>query len=340
MSDEAEQLPAGKLEMDFLAELLAGSGTGNDVVLGPGIGRDVAVVDAGGDRYWLLKSDPITFATDQIAHYAVTVNVNDIATAGGSPRWFLATLLLPEAGITAGEVASLFEEIRVACGRYGVTLVGGHTEVTSAVNRVVLAGSMVGEVAKGSLIRSSEVAIGDAILCTKGVPIEGCAILAREKHEELLAAGFDRRVLGDLAGLLHDPGISVLEDARTACATASVHAMHDPTEGGVATALWELALASEVGLRVEAASIPVLEAAGPLCAHFGIDPLGTIASGALLVAVAPEDAEPVAAACVAEGIACARIATAVDPSRGVKLVRGGREVDLPRFDQDEIAKAF
>ena len=139
MSDEAEQLPAGKLKMDFLAELLAGSGTGNDVVLGPGIGRDVAVVDAGGDRYWLLKSDPITFATDEIAHYAVTVNVNDIATAGGSPRWFLATLLLPEAGITAGEVASLFEEIRVACGRYGVTLVGGHTEVTSAVNRVVLA---------------------------------------------------------------------------------------------------------------------------------------------------------------------------------------------------------
>jgi hydrogenase maturation factor len=340
MRDQAEQLPAGKLEMGFLAELLAGSGTGNDVVLGPGVGRDVAVVDAGGDRYWLLKSDPITFATDEIAHYAVTVNVNDIATAGGSPRWFLATLLLPETGITAGEVASLFEEIRVSCEHYGVSLVGGHTEVSSAVNRVVIAGSMVGEVEKESLIRSSEVAIGDAILCTKGVPIEGCAILAREKHQELLGAGFGRRVLGDLAGLLHDPGISVLEDARTACAAASVHAMHDPTEGGVAAALWELALASEVGLRVEAASIPVLEAAGPLCTHFGIDPLGTIASGALLVAVASEDAERVASACVAGGIACARIATAVDPSRGVKLVRGEQEVDLPRFEQDEIVKAF
>jgi len=340
MSDEAERLPAGKLGMDFLAELLAGSGAGSDVVLGPGIGRDVAVVDAGGDRYWLLKSDPITFATDEIAHYAVTVNVNDIATAGGSPRWFLATLLLPESAVTAGEVASLFQEIRAACSRYGVTLVGGHTEVSSAVNRVVIAGSMVGEVAKGSLIRSCDVAIGDAILCTKGIPIEGCAILAREKREELLAAGFDPDLLDGLAGLLHDPGISVLKDARTACAAASVHAMHDPTEGGIATALWELALASEVGLRVEAASIPVLEAAGPLCAQLGIDPLGTIASGALLVAVASEDAEQVTRACVAEGIACARIATAVDPSCGIKLVRAGQEVDLPRFDQDEIVKAF
>jgi hydrogenase maturation factor len=340
MRDEAEQLPTGKLEMGFLAELLAGSGTGNDVVLGPGVGRDVAVVDAGGDRYWLLKSDPITFATDEIAHYAVTVNVNDIATAGGSPRWFLATLLLPETGITAGEVASLFEEIRVSCEHYGVSLVGGHTEVSSAVNRVVIAGSMVGEVEKESLIRSSEVAIGDAILCTKGVPIEGCAILAREKRQELLAAGFDAASLDGLAELLHDPGISVLEDARTACAAASVHAMHDPTEGGVATALWELALASEVGLRVEAASIPVLASAGPLCAHFEIDPLGAIASGALLLAVAPEDAERVSGACGAGGIACARIATAVDPARGVKLVREGQEVELPRFDQDEIVKAF
>jgi hydrogenase maturation factor len=339
MGDEAELLPAGKLGMDFLAELLDGSGLGNDVVLGPGIGRDVAVVDGGGDRYWLLKSDPITFTTDQIAHYAVTVNVNDIATAGGSPRWFLATLLLPESVITAGEVASLFEEIRVACSRYGVSLVGGHTEVSSAVNRVVIAGSMVGEVAKGSLIRSCDVSIGDAILCTKGVPIEGGAILAREKREELLTAGFGPEVLDELANLLHDPGISVLEDARIACASASVHAMHDPTEGGIATALWALALASEVDLRVEAASIPVLEAAGQICAHLGIDPLGTIASGALLVAVASEDAERVARACLAEGIACAKIATAVDPSRGVKLVSGGQKVALPRFDQDEIVKA-
>ena len=114
----------------------------------------------------------------------------------------------------------------------------------------------------------------------------------------------------------------------------------EPIRGGLATALWEFALAADVGLRVEAASIPVLEAAPELCAHFGIDPLGTIASGALLAAVAPADADRVIRACAAAEIACARIATAVDPSRGVKIVDRGREADLPRFDQDEIVKAF
>lgn len=340
MSERGERLPAGKLEMDLLARLLGGLEPEHGVILGPGVGRDVAVVDGGGDRYWLLKSDPITFATEEIAHYAVTVNVNDIATAGGVPRWFLATLLLPEAGITSGQVEAIFEEIRAACRRYGIALVGGHTEVTGAVSRVVIAGAMVGEVAKDALVRSCDVAVGDAILCTKAVPLEGCAILAREKRAELLEAGFDPAALGQLAGLLHAPGICVLEEARAACSAAAVHAMHDPTEGGIATALWELARASGVGLRVEAASIPVLGAAEELCAKFGIDPLGLIASGALLIAVAGEDADAVARACAAEGIDCARIAVAVDPARGVKLVGGGRETDLPRFDRDEILKAF
>jgi hydrogenase maturation factor len=156
----------------------------------------------------------------------------------------------------------------------------------------------------------------------------------------LLVAGFGAKALDEFAGFLHAPGISVLEDARRACAAAPVHAMHDPTEGGLATALWELALASDVGLLVEAAAVPVLQAARPLCAHFGIDPLGTIASGALLLAVAPGDAARVGRACESAGIACARIATAVEPSRGVKLVSDGQEVALPRFDQDEIVKAF
>jgi hydrogenase maturation factor len=340
MADEAERLPSGKLGLEFLATLLSEPREPDGVVLGPGIGRDVAVVDAGGDRYWLLKSDPITFATDEIAHYAVTVNVNDIATAGGAPRWFLATLLLPESGISARQVETLFDEIRVACGRWGVALVGGHTEVTDAVSRVVIAGSMVGEVEKNSLVRSCDVAVGDAILCTKGVPIEGCAILARERRAELLASGFAPEELDRLADFLHSPGICVLPDARAACAAAPVHAMHDPTEGGVATALWELALASRVGLRVDAERVPILEEARRLCAHFGIDPLGTIASGALLVAVAARDAERVVRACAAQGIACVRIATAVDPSRGVKLMSGGEERELPRFDQDEIVRAL
>jgi hydrogenase maturation factor len=116
--------------------------------------------------------------------------------------------------------------------------------------------------------------------------------------------------------------------------------MHDPTEGGLATALWELALASGVGLRVDAAAIPVLEPARELCAHFGLDPLGTIASGALLVAVAAADVDAVMRACASRGVACAAIAEAVEASRGVVLLREGREEALLRFEQDEVARVF
>jgi hypothetical protein len=120
MRSDAERLPPGKLEIGLLREFLAGCGAGDGVVLGPGVGRDVAVVDAGGNRYWLLKSDPVTFATDEIAHYAVTVNANDIATAGGTPR-VPGHSSAPEAGITRGRWHRSRADPR-ACGRCGVTL--------------------------------------------------------------------------------------------------------------------------------------------------------------------------------------------------------------------------
>jgi hydrogenase maturation factor len=184
------------------------------------------------------------------------------------------------------------------------------------------------------------VRVGDRVLCTKGVPLEGALLLARERREELLAAGVAAQSVETCARYLDEPGIGVLDDARAACAAARVHAMHDPTEGGLATALWELALASGVGLRVDAAAIPVLAPARALCEHFGLDPLGTIASGALLVAVAAADVDAVVRACASRGVPCAEIAEAVEASRGVVLLRDGREEPLPRFEQDEVARVF
>lgn len=338
-----ETLPAGKLDAALLASLLgelAGEAGARppELVLGPGPGRDVAVVDAGGPRLLLLTSDPVTFASDELAHYLVTVNVNDVATAGGTPRWLLATALLPEGGARAESVRRLFRALRAACARYGVALVGGHTEVTDAVTRPVVSGALVGEVERERLVRSDGTRPGDAILCMKGVPLEGGSLLAREQRDALRAAGIPEATLAACAGYLFDPGIGVLEDARAACAAARVHAMHDPTEGGLATALWEMAEAAGVGLRVEAAALPVLEPARALCAALGLDPLGVIASGALLVAVAPEDARAVIRSCTARGIPCARIATATGPEPGLVLVEPAGERPLPRFDQDELAR--
>src|SRR6185436_13997962 len=98
-----------------------------------------------GDRLLIAAADPITFATDAIGYYAVTVNADDIAVMGGTPRWFLATLLLPERGTTPDLVRDIFAQVRRACDDLGIALAGGHTEVTVGLQRPLLSGHMLGE---------------------------------------------------------------------------------------------------------------------------------------------------------------------------------------------------
>jgi hydrogenase expression/formation protein HypE len=216
---------------------------------------------------------------------------------------------------------------------------GGHTEVTYGLDRPIVVGVMLGEITPGKLVRSCDVQVGDVVLLTKGVAVEATAIMAREREHEL-SRTFSAAFLARCKGFLHDPGISVVHDARLAVAAAPVHAMHDPTEGGVATGLWELALASGVGLAVDAASIPLFDETRQLCEVLELDPLGVIASGALLIAVSDRDAPPVCDALTAAGIPTARIARATPPECGCVLRTSVGEKPLPRYDQDEIARLF
>lgn len=336
------RLPVGKLEPEFLAELLGGLRADDPaVIVGPGIGRDVTVLawDAG-ERYLVAKTDPITFATDEIGFYAVNVNANDVATSGGVPRWFLATLLLPAGATDEALVRSIFAQIDAACRALGVSLVGGHTEVTHDLDRPVLVGFMLGEVGRDGLIVGDGARVGDRLLLTKGVAVEGTSIIARELGDELRARGVAAETVQRAAGFLHDPGIGVLREARIAVGAGAVHAMHDPTEGGLATGLHELAIASGVGLTVDEAAIPVLPETESFCALLGLEPLGLIASGSLLIAADPADADAIAGAIRAEGIACADVGAVVRAEEGIRIGRDGAWRDLPRYDQDEIAKVF
>jgi hydrogenase maturation factor len=321
--------PLGKLSPEYLAELLAAhtfSLPGDRVLVRPGVGEDAAVIDMG-ERWLVAKTDPITFATDEIGWYAVQVNANDVATAGGTPRWFLCTLLLPEGRTDAALVEHIMAQIASACRSLDVVPCGGHTEVTYGLDRPVVVGVMLGEIAPGHLVRSSGVRVGDAILVTKGVAVEGTAIIAREKERELVGR-FTPAFLEGCKAFLHDPGISVVREARIAAQVTTVHAMHDPTEGGVVTGLWELALASNVGLEVDLDAIPIYDQTRQLCEVFGLNPLGVIASGALLAAVSEA------------GIRAVPIARAVSVERGCHLRTASGVQPLPRFDQDEIARLF
>jgi hydrogenase maturation factor len=227
-----------------------------------------------------------------------------------------------------------------ACAALGVSLIGGHTEVTAGLTHPIVAGTMLGEVAKDALVTTGGARPGDTLLLTKGVPLEGAAIIARERGEEAMRRGVPAEVVARARELLRRPGLSVVPEARLATAAARVHAMHDPTEGGLATACWELAEAAEAGVRLERERIPILPDGARLCEAFGLDPLGTIASGALLLAVAPADAAAVEAACRGAGITCAAIGAVTERRQGTTLVEGGRTRPLPTFPQDEITKLF
>ena len=325
----------GKLPPEILTRLLSRTRTDPSVIIGPAYGEDAAAVRFGG-KLLVAAADPITFATDRVGYYAVSVNANDIAVLGAIPRYFLATILLPE-GSAESDAESVFNEIEDACRAIDVTLIGGHTEITPTVSRIVVSGCMLGEADENGLVRTSGARVGDALVLVGGIAIEGASILAREAKSDLLARGVDESVIERARDYLDDPGICVLRYARIAMYIGGVTAMHDPTEGGLATALRELAAASDNGIRVDRASIPVLPECNDFCRALGIDALGLIASGSLLIAVDPGSVDGMLNGFEQADIPARCIGSVTAPDDGIRFDDGAT---LPSFDRDEIARYF
>lgn len=332
-------LPVGKLPPAMLAEILAGAPSFDDrVKLGPGIGLDCAVVDAGAS-YWVIKAEPITFATDQIGWYAVQVAGNDIATTGAVPRFILLTLLLPEGRTDENLVRGIRDQIFSACEQQKISVLGGHTEVTHGIDRPMLAVTMIGEVPRDQLVTPQGARPGDILLLTKGVPIEATALLARE-FPDRLRDHLTPQEMGVAANFLHQPGISITRDAQIAVQAGKVTAMHDPTEGGLSAALWEIAQASRLDILFEPEKVHVPDLAARICGVFGLDPLATIASGALLVAVDPQDADRITAALTGNAIPVSRIGVFQKGRGEVYTVQGGTPQSWPYPERDEIGKVY
>lgn len=329
--------PLGKLPFEFLAELLTHYQINDPrVIIGPRPGEDAAVLDIGADHYLIAKTDPITFATDEIGWYAVNINANDIASMGGTPQWFMATILLPEGKTTPDLVESIFNQLVNACGALDITLIGGHTEITYGIDRPLVTGIMLGLVEKSRLVSTAGARPGDVLLLTKGVPIEATAIIAREKRESL-EGRFSPEFLDTCAGYLHEPGISVARDAAVAMQSGRIHAMHDPTEGGVLTGLWEIADAAGVTIRADLTPA-VLSDSAKLCAAVGLNPLAAIASGAMLIAVHPEDAETVLSALQGAGIKAYRVGLIEAGENKVIDMHTSEQAERPV--RDEITRLF
>jgi hydrogenase maturation factor len=324
----------GKVPHKLLRRLLSRlTKPGREVIIGPSVGEDAFAVGVGRSVV-VASTDPITFTVEHAGYYAVNVNANDVATMGARPRWFMATVLVPP-GYPKRQLRNLFEDIDRTCVNLGVCLCGGHTEATAAVTRPLVVGAMLGTVPKKHLVRPSRVRSGDSLLVTKHLAIEGTAIIARQKKaevEELLG----HRGAARARRMLFSPGISVVREALCAVESAPVHAMHDPTEGGLIWGTRELCLASRRGLEVDLDKVPVCDETSRICDHFGLNPLGLIASGSLLIVISKSNVSRVRSAIEKIGVQCTQIGRV----RGEKPVflRDGKPARLPAIESDEITK--
>jgi hydrogenase expression/formation protein HypE len=336
-------LKSGKLEIEVLKELLKKYTILDPrIVIGPKIGEDAAVVDFGKeiDRYWVVTSDPITFTTEEIGYYGVVVNINDIATRGATPKYFLATLLFPEKGSDQKIVNKTFRQIHDACRRFKVSFIGGHTEITPGLDRIILSGHMIGEVRKENLVKTSGARAGDLLLMVKGVCIEGTSIIAREKGKELLAKGFSPSLIKRAKSFIFNPGIDVLEAAQTACRHATIHSMHDPTEGGLINGIIEMAIASEKEFEVDLGEVFIYEESKILCREFGLNPLGVIASGALFLTVSPRNLSALQKAFRSTSIPLQVIGRVKRGPAKAMAVEGKKKKELKPLPRDEILKIY
>jgi hydrogenase expression/formation protein HypE len=323
------RLVAGKLPASLLGRLLASlPAVPSEVRLGPELGEDACAIEIPAGVL-IAAADPVTLTGADVGRYGVIVNANDVAVMGVAPRWFLATLLFPPA-TTDENVERLFTDLRDALAQVGAVLVGGHSEVTDAVRRPVVAGTMLGVAPDGRFVTTGGARPGDIVVQVGPVPIEGTAVLATEARPRLTS--LDETVLHAALRALDEPGISIV-DAALQATDLGASAMHDPTEGGLASGLYELAVASGCSVRIDRRRVHWFEPGRVVCAALGADPWATLASGCLL-ATFPQPVADVAVARLTERFD-ATVLGRVETGHGV-YDETNREIAWP--ERDEVAR--
>jgi len=283
-------LPFGKIPVDILKEVVF-KNLGvkrEEVVLGPAAGFDGAVIDIG-DKSLIVSMDPITGAIERIGWLAVNISANDIATFGVEPAFFSSCILLPE-GADRKSVETICVQMDKAAKDLGMAIVGGHCEVTPGITNPIVIGCTMGVTEKGNYVTAGGAKLGDKLILTKSVGIEGTAILASDREKQLKKT-IEVSVLEKAKKFFNQ--ISVVKEALLASKTGGVNAMHDPTEGGVTGGIHEMADASNLGVKILEEKIPIQPETVKICELFQIDSLQLISSGALLISAKPRFASEI-----------------------------------------------
>lgn len=256
-----------------------------EVLIRPAVGEDCAAVDFG-EEVLIISTDPITGTASEVGKLAVNINLNDIASNGVAPFGLMLTVLAP-VGTSLEEIEMVMSQAAIEAEKNQVEIMGGHTEITDAVNRIVVSAVAIGKQPKSELIKTSDIAVDDVIIMTKTVGLEGTGIIAFEKEAELTTQ-FGPEMVADAKKLLDQT--SVVKEGVLA-GKFKIHGMHDVTEGGLLGAIWELCDASGLGCIIDTASIPIQSSTALICDHYDIDPLRLISSGSLIIIACEETAE-------------------------------------------------
>ncbi len=249
-----------------------------EVLVGPGVGEDCSVIELERDEVFVISTDPITGTTEDIGTLAVHITANDISSNGAEIIGIMLTILLPE-GSKESELKGIMKEIDTVCAKLNIEVMGGHTEITAAVNQPIITVTGVGKMPKEHMIKTAGVLPGQEIVMTKWAGLEGTAIIAKRKEKELLSKYTEDFIDGAKSFIEH---ISVVEEAKIA-RKQGVTSMHDVTEGGLFGALWELGEASGVGIEVDIKKITLKQETVELCEFYDLNPYQLISSGVMLM---------------------------------------------------------
>lgn len=322
----------GKLPNEILEKIVISNidNKRKDVLSSSGIGEDTAIIDFG-EEVCVLSTDPITGATKDLGKLAVNISANDVSTSGGDIVGVLITLLVPPTA-SLEDIEEIMKDANKTAKELNIEIIGGHTEVTDAVNRIVVSSTVVGRQKKEKLPDKSRIKVGDKIVVTKYIGIEGTSIIAKEK-DHILAEYLSKDEINCAKGL--DAFLSVIDEGKIA-GELEVGYMHDITEGGVLGAIWEAGIASGKGVLIDENSIPILDITRDISKIFKIDPLRLISSGSMLIVISDEKVDDLREKLSENGIVGTVIGEIVE--EGIRIERDGIKEDIKSPDSDELYK--
>ncbi|NRT74933.1 AIR synthase family protein [Clostridium beijerinckii] len=269
----------GKLDFEDLRNIILNNKTikRKEVKIRNDVGEDCSIIDFG-EYEGIFSTDPITGASENVGKLAVHINCNDIASAGGEPIGILVTILAPTSS-TLQEINEIMKEINEEAAKISVEIIGGHTEVTSAVNKMVISVTVIGKNLKGKSVKTAGAQLGDDIIVTKTLGLEGTYILIND-HKARIEKILSKEEIEFGSNLINK--LSVLREGKIS-GEFGVNSMHDITEGGLLGGLFEVAIASNKGFKIFKEKIPMLDITKKVCREFKIDPLRLISSGSMLI---------------------------------------------------------